>query len=635
MTNRWFPASWLREGNWGMVPALTVVVGVGALLQGFAQAMARLDIGGAEILYWISFPLASVPITLALLRQRAARRERVALVILLGLAAAFAGLARAPVAFTGYDSLQHLRTANGILDSGHLFGPNPLLIVSPFYPGLEIVTDAIAAVSGVDVFSSWMVLLSGVRVIFALALFLLFEQASQSSRVAGVAAAVYMMNPGFVYFHSAFAYESLALPLVPVLLLLTAHRARPGPPGWHLLLAGSIAIVAATIVVTHHVTSYALLGMLLVWFVVHWWIRRTDQYDGSIASVAMIMTLGVLGWLVGVATATLGYLIPPLDAAVRQVVRLIATGEGRRLFETASGGLAPFWERATGILSTGIVFAWLPVGLGATWARLRSSSLALLLAVLALGLPASVVLRLTPTGAEAASRSTAFIWLGLAFVVAYGICSVPDVIGWASRWLRLQTPITRGIERVAGIGGVWQSVAAVGFGILTLGGLILGTSPATRLPGPYLVSADSRSIDEISMSAAEWAGTELGAGNRIAADRVNRLLMATYGKQFPAFHHSLGLESWQLFVGPEVGVNEERRIRALELDYLVVDRRLSQSLPALVPFYFEEGEIADGRHEVPIAARVLAKWDGVPGVDRVYDNGSIRVYDVRRISDAD
>jgi hypothetical protein len=54
-----------------------------------------------------------------------------------------------------------------------------------------------------------------------------------------------------------------------------------------------------------------------------------------------------------------------------------------------------------------------------------------------------------------------------------------------------------------------------------------------------------------------------------------------------------------------------------------------------VPFYFEEGEIADGRHEVPIAARVLAKWDGVPGVDRVYDNGSIRVYDVRRISDAD
>ena len=67
--------------------------------------------------------------------------------------------------------------------------------------------------------------------------------------------------------------------------------------------------------------------------------------------------------------------------------------------------------------------------------------------------------------------------------------------------------------------------------IIIFGQLVLGGGqPWSLLPGPYLVSADNRSIEPEGITAAEWAKVYL-PGQRVASDRINTLLMATYGRE--------------------------------------------------------------------------------------------------------
>jgi hypothetical protein len=612
---------------------LTIVAGISALMEATAYSMARLQMPAGEVLYWIAFPLSVVPVAVILLRKGRARRERIALVVLLGLEMFLPDLLRSPTAFTGYDELLHVRSLEDILRFGHLFQPNPLLIVSPYFPSLEIVTSAIAQISGADPFATGVVLLAFIRILFAMALFLLFEEVASSSRLAGVAAIVYLLNPALPFFDGSFAYESLALPLIPMIVFVTARWARSSSPGFRGRLGLALGVLLATLIISHHLTSYGLAIFLIGWTTLHLLVRRRDRYGASMVMAALVATLGVVIWLFSVASLTLGYLLPPLSGAVNQMIRLITTGEGRQLFQSATGDVAPLWQRLVAISGTGILLAWLPIGLGAIWARLRTNSLAMSLFFVSLGYPASLVLRLTPTGSEAAGRSSALIFLGLAFVVAQGILSLGDFARWLIPRLHLPRAVTGGAQRLASTNAPWRVIAVAGFGVMILGSVVVGTLPATRLPGPYLVEADSRSIDAESKAAASWALAALGSDRRIAADRVNRLLLGSYGMQHVVFHHSEGIESWQLFVSAGIGQPEQTRLVQIKLEYLLIDRRLSQALP-LTGFYYEEGEIFLKRHTVPISAAVLGKWDANSAVDRLFDSGDLQIYDVRRLSHA-
>src|SRR5262249_46725985 len=138
----------------------------------------------------------------------------------------------------------------------HLFHANSLQPISPYYPGLELFTAVFAKLSGLPVFVSGAVVVGAARAVLAAALYALFAEASGSQRVAGLGAVVYMANPSFLYFDAGFAYESFALPLVVVALLLAVRWARlRGGARSHALLACTLAVVAA-LVVTHHLSSY-------------------------------------------------------------------------------------------------------------------------------------------------------------------------------------------------------------------------------------------------------------------------------------------------------------------------------------------------------------------------------------------
>ena len=62
-----------------------------------------------------------------------------------------------------------------------------------------------------------------------------------------------------------------------------------------------------------------------------------------------------------------------------------------------------------------------------------------------------------------------------------------------------------------------------------------------------------------------------------------------------------------------------------DVDFLLVDMRLSMAPPVL-GFYFDPWELNRGERLSPTA---LLKFDHVDGIARVYDNGWIKIYDVR------
>jgi hypothetical protein len=142
-----------------------------------------------------------------------------------------------------------------------------------------------------------------------------------------------------------------------------------------------------------------------------------------------------------------------------------------------------------------------------------------------------------------------------------------------------------------------------------------------QVPGPYLVAGFERSVDAPSVATARWTVGALGPGNRIAADSNGVTLASTYGRQ-----EALG-EAYDLWYDPVWGLRDQQILQSLSVDYLWVDVRLSQQLPASGAYF--PGDPQAQRHQTPLPPEQLAKFDHLPGVSRLYDCGDIRIYDMR------
>jgi len=142
-----------------------------------------------------------------------------------------------------------------------------------------------------------------------------------------------------------------------------------------------------------------------------------------------------------------------------------------------------------------------------------------------------------------------------------------------------------------------------------------------------------RSIEAEGIAAAEWARAVLGPGNRIGTDRINGVLMGSYGDQHLvtiAYDH---VNVAIVVFASNLGVAEQTILQRGKVQYLVVDHRLSSALP-LFGVYFEPGEPGSYQHTTPVDPGVLTKFDAIGNISRIYDDGDVVVYDVTDISNA-
>jgi hypothetical protein len=603
-----------RQGNWGWLPALSLLGACGVLLGALAHTGARYDAPWAQPLYWLALLVMFTPLATRLIMPGVSRQEAIGLVVVLGLAIYFVKLLQSPLGFTFFDEFLHWRTANDIFKSGQLFKENPLLPVSPLYPGLEIAGTAVAHLTGLSIFGAGVIVVGVARVTLTLALYLFYEQLSGSVRVGGIASAIYMGNPHFVIFDAQFAYESLALALFLAILLALLRRQRA--TGSERLGLNVVVVIGLwSLVATHHATSYMTGIFLILWAtttaIYKRWFGATQP---GISWVAFLAIITNAIWLVCVASITIGYLAPHLQGAIVSVLNLIA-GEGsdRELFKSSSGVVTPLLEKLIGLGAPGLIMLCLPIGLLSFWRTSRKDATACMLALGTLAYPITLAMRLTGGGWEVSARSSVFVFFPLAFILALGIEHL-----WMPGPLAGLKPL---LERFK------PALFALFVAVLFCGGIIAGWSPWARMPWPYTVGSDTRSIEPQGLAAAAWASAYLGPDNRIAADRINMTLMGTYGAQRMITHLIDEVSISGIFLAPRLGPNEREVLRKGRIRYIVVDRRVSTALP-LDGHYYEGWEKMVVPYTGPISPDVLRKFDFMPQVSEVFDSGDIKLYDV-------
>jgi hypothetical protein len=622
-----------KEARLPLVPAVWLFLALMLMAQALATIAARNGDGWADTVYWLSAGSMVFVVAAAQLSRQPTTRERLGLVVGLGLALYGIKLLANPVGLTYFDELSHARTALDISSSGHLLHENPLLPISPYFPGMEIVAVAISKLTGLSLFPSGVLAIGVGRLILAGALFALFAEASGSRRIAGLACVVYMANPSFLYFDAGFSYESFALPLCLAALAMTLRwmRTEPGPRSWRLLAC--IGVVVAALVATHHLTTYLFAALATALCLCALLSRRWGEPRRPPWPIAALAVIGAVLWALTVATPVYDYLEPILRPAVEGVAK-VATGSeaAHKAFSAAPApeARAAFWLRTTAFASIALILACLPFGALLAWRR-RGNPVALLLGGIACLYVPTLVLRVAGAGVESANRSSGFVFLGVAFVIALLIEHVIEqralpALGWG----RLRLAIGPRRDNLATRAGARLAALAAVI-VLFVGGVTVFWPPYSRLPGPYLAGTDLRAVSPQGIATARWMRSRLGPGHEILTDRTNGQVVGAYGEQNPVGGSVDDLSVALPFTSSVINEKDLHVLRGKRVEYLIVDTRLADSVP-IRGWYFSSSELYARPYTKPIPRAKLVKFGHLKGANLVYDDGAIKVYDVRELT---
>jgi hypothetical protein len=609
-----------------------VVVGIAVVAIAIGVDGARENRPWGETVYWVGLLLMVVPCGVRLAGESASRGERIALVVLLGLALLAVESFVAPLSFNNHDEFGHLRETYDILSTKHLISFNPIQTEYTYFPGIELVTSTFAHISGLSIFASWKLVDIGVRIMEVLALFLIFERASNSPRLAGLGVLVYMCNPSFMYFDTHFAYESFALPLgILVIQRSSGFDARaPRLASW---IVFALLLVALT--VSHHVASYIVVGVLVAIALAEQLSRRRGSLSArarrrTVCGFAGLGVLAVTAWTGLVASVTIStYLGPVVSEAVSSTVGFVSGTHAaeKTLFEAQNKQASPLLEEAVGFLAVALLLLLLAWGLWRLWrTRALFSPLPAVLGCIAVAYPFTLLFRLTLNGSETSDRASAYVYLGLGYVIAAGVFGSGGSKGpseqsarrWARRlrWISLPVPL-RAVS------------VSLAIALLFVGGIVVGTARTERLPGPYYPAVTSRAgEDPESIAAAKWVDGHLAHHQRLFSDIVNRLLMSSYGREDTVCCYIDDLLLPEVFLTPSFTAKDAKLIRLERVSLLVVDQRLDKPSPS-THLFFERSD--GGPYYKPIPRQALSKFEDVPGIDELFDSGNIAIYDTAQL----
>jgi hypothetical protein len=584
----------------GFVAPIALAAGVGLLACSLANALAR-EGSDPILLYWGGVLLIALPIFWRLTSREASNGERLALVCLLGLSLYGVKVVRDAPLFTFSDELVHAFNAEQIVHHGHLFRENPILAVTPDYPGLEGATSALMELTGMSSYWAGVVVVGAARFSLMIGLYLLFSRISGSPRTAGLGAAIYAANFNFLFWGAQFSYESVALPLFVVVLMAVAERGA-SPREWAREWAVPIVLGIAAIIATHHLTSYATAGVLALLAVIYWALRRNWRWPNP-WPFAVLATVLAVGWLLLVAGSTFGYLSPVISEAFEAVFNT-ASGEAppRGLFQGKGPSIpaTPLPARAIALLAVILLAAAMPLGLKRLWQRYRREPYALIFAAAALSFFATLLLRLAPAAWETGNRLSEYLFVGLAFVAALAVAGEWRPRG--QRWLGR-----------AGLTGA--------FGVLVVGGAIAGWPWDLQLSSPLRVSAEGRTISSPPLALAEWAKRETPEDARFGATIADARLLLSPGGRIALAGKTPDIED--ILEETELSDWELPLLRREGVRYVVADRRQISSDATRGYFFAMRGE--DERLQ-PLAT--VTKFGRLPGAQRVYSSGDISVYEL-------
>jgi hypothetical protein len=584
------------------LPLIALLSALGLLIVSVANALSRATLTSTSLIYWVGLLLIALPIFYKLSSKGPSYRQRLILVLLLGLALYGVKGVHDGIYYTFTDEFVHAFNAESITRHHHLYYFNSIIPTTAHYPGLEGATSSLMSLTGMSSYGAGTILVGAARLTFMAALFFLFARLSGSARGAGLGVAIYAGSSNFLYWGAQFSYESLALPLLVVVLMAFVER-EAGPPErrtpWTLLIV--LGIFAITI--THHLTSYGL-ALLLVALAVLYRLMKVERPNPW--PLALLAIGAAVGWLLIAARQTVGYLFPVLGDAVKAILNT-ASGEAppRTLFHQSSNlaeevGVTPLAARGLALLAVLVLGVGMVVGIRQVWRRHRDEPLILLFCAAAVTFFGALALRFAPAAWETGNRAGEFLFIGLAFVVIYG----------AAELLRSGPNLMRR-----------RLLFTAALGVVLFGGVISGWPWDVQTARPLQATANGSRIDSESLALAKFARQRLD-GSRFAAPEAEARTLLNPGGQV-AFSgqgpdvedivNTPQLESWQL---PLLQENH--------LPYVVTDRRLNSG-DSIRGFYFS----VPGRYGDALRGKgVVHKFSALP-VARVWDGGRVVLYDLK------
>ena len=117
--------------------SVVAIVGLGLLMVGASDALGRTGHLALVVpLFLAGLACIFAPCAWRLTGTAATRNERVWVSVVLGVGLLASYTLRSPLIFDNFDELAHSATLMRLLDSRALFPNNPVLPVSPYFPGI-------------------------------------------------------------------------------------------------------------------------------------------------------------------------------------------------------------------------------------------------------------------------------------------------------------------------------------------------------------------------------------------------------------------------------------------------------------------------------------------------------------------
>lgn len=627
-----------REKQWGMLFIAGAFMTTGLFIVAVSYSASRWGESYAVPIYWVGLLLQFVPAAVAMLQKDVKRREAIGLVLLLGLTLYLTKILVSPTTFGFMDEMQQWRSTYNSLETGRLFEWNPILEVSPYYPGLQNITHALVSLTGWSIHDAGVILVGVIRIMLMISIFLFFEGISRSHRIGGLSALLYMCNPAFLGWTSYYIYQSLALPLA-FLALYCIVRLGDSEGATQFGLIVTVLLIPA-ITVTHHVTALLFAGIVTLFAVVpymwlkfnttrNWnriarltrkvskwlsrrvalfWIlarqnKRAKFKNRGLGWIAFLTIVYILLWITLIATPTMDYLGGQIGGIINEVIHFSFGSAGNKAVAPPPD-LPPF-DLAVAYASMAFLLIGVPFGMLQTLRKFRGDSLAISMVFGSTALFLVFIVRFTSSrGGEILGRTWPFLYVVIAFTLAIGILFLTDLTSWFKWPARV---------------GVFTAVV-----VLFVGGIASGWPPYwSRLPGEYIVGGAERSVDIYGLTASAWARDHIEHNSVMASDFMMHHMLGSYGLQDTV----MGMGD--LFMNETFADYHLDLINQYGLEYLVVDTRMSQAAPRL-GFYYGSWEDVTYSDE-PVPLELVTKYDFIPGVNRVYDSGAVIFYDIQRL----
>jgi hypothetical protein len=578
-----------------------LAAGAGVAVDGLAVTLAWRGSSVGVPLFWLAVIGPFLVFITILVRCWPSRATRRLTVVLLGLYPAVIYRMSSPLVLGGYDEHLHERTLSDLLSGSGLLAPNPLLAVSPRYPGLELFTGVLIRLTGLPLMAGMSLTVFICRVLLVLAIYQGALDVTRSYRRASLVVIFYAACPQFYAFDSQFAYETLALTLAVGGLVMLNRALLDDFPGARrpLVILAAISLVAAA--VSHHATSWMTLG-----FLIGWTVTAPRRKRRTLAFVTAVVAIGVINW----TALAVGQLWPYMEPIFTAIADQLLTAFGQvHLFKDTAGSVDPVWQR-----TVTVIYALLAASaaLSSGWMVLRRSfrnqhrTLAFI-GLLSAAYPLTLAAHFEATTASFGDRASTFMALPVALSCSLAVRNPLDALKLRKDRARLYVIALAGAATLAYFGGV-----------------LLGSGPSWGyLPGKYLVSADIRSQDPETLAAVRWAAAHLPPGSRIVADRVPANLLASQARMWPVYRPSDGLDPAAIYFSKTWQPNLDKIIKGLDIQYLYVDDRLATSLPHQGYYIFAYETAKPTR----ISLAAMTKFKNVPGLTVAYHHGPVSIYD--------